>query len=380
MEVFVWETSYLLGGGQQMSLLVAKMLKERFNVKFLIPQKGPLSAELDKEGIPYICCGNQTLPLGIKKKAVLLKYCWLSLKSMMMFLRVYRIHKPDILYVPGPSALPWGAICGVLIRRPVIWHLHHIFEDSGTIRLLNFFSNWPSIKRIISISDCVRSQLSSELIKNKFVRLYNPVDLLKYKDGNACKIYKELSLNSGGQIIIGHIGILQPSKRQDFVIQVVAEMLKRGCAVHALLVGSARAETMDYEKHLHEMVADLNLKENIHFLGQRVDIPDILAAVDVVIIPSLEGLSLVGLEALAAGKPIVCNGVGGGRELVEVSKGGVCYKNSVVNAVNAILEALTPKLRPELIRNAVGFIEDQSYENYRKQILGQFEQVLTQCN
>ncbi|EGW38468.1 glycosyltransferase family 4 protein [Desulfosporosinus sp. OT] len=376
MEVLVWETSHLIGGGQQMSLAIAKMLKKKYKVKFLIPQRGPLSKQLEREGIPYICCGSQILPIGIKKRTAIFKYSWMSIKAMLKFLHIYMIHKPDIIYVPGPAALPWGAICGKLVRRPVIWHLHHIFEDGGTKKLLNYFSNWSSIKTIICISDSVGSQLTSEKIKDKVVTMYNPVDSHKYKSGKASRIYKELSLTPGQQILIGHIGILQPSKRQEFVIQVVIEILKRGYSVQALLVGSARKETREYERELKRLVTNLNLEKNIHFMGQRQDVADILAAIDVVIIPSVEGLSLVGLEALAAGKPIVCNEVGGACELAEVSKGGICFSDSVVMAANAILEVLTPETKQKLYSNAVCFIEQQSYERYQMLLLRHFERAL----
>lgn len=379
MEVLIWETSHLIGGGQQMSLVIANMLKERYNVKFLIPQKGPLSNRLDGEGMQYICFGNQILPIGAKRKTDIFKYGWMSIKSIIKFLKSCWINKPDIIYVPGPAALPWGVICGILIRRPVIWHLHHIFEDAGTTKLLNFFSNWSSIKTIISVSNCVGGQLTSEKIKAKLVTMYNPVDRIKYKAGKASKIYEEISLTPGQQIMIGHVGILQKSKRQEFIIQVVAEILKRGYSVHALLVGSARTETIEYENKLKKLVEDLNLKGNIHFMGQRQDVADILAAVDVVVIPSVvEGLPLVGLEALAAGKPIVCSGVGGAREIVEASKGGIYFSdsNSVIKAADAILEVLTPETKQELYNNSVSFIQQQSYESYQKLILRQFDQVL----
>ena len=378
MKVLIWETSHLIGGGQQMSLVIANILREKYHVEFLIPKTGPLSNRLNKENISYRCLGNQILSLGVKKKTDIFKYCWMSIKSIFKFLRSYCINKPDIIYVPGPAALPWGAICGMLIRRPVVWHLHHLFEDGGTKKLLNILSNLSSIRTIIGVSDCVRDQLTSIKIKHKLITMYNPIDRSKYKNGKAKKIFEEVSLTPGQQILIGHVGIIQEAKRQEFVIRVVAEILKRGYSVHALLVGSARTETMDYEQALHKLVKDLDLEEYIHFMGQRQDVADILAAVDVVIIPSIEGLSLVGLEALAAGKPIVSSEAGGSRELVEKSKAGIYFSssNDVIKAADAIIKILRPEIKQELYNNSIRFTEQQSYEKYQKFILQEFNLAL----
>ncbi len=193
-KILVWETLHIISGGQKMTLIITDMLKDEFDFTYLIPSKGALSDELDKRGISYVFSGALTLPLGVKKKTDVLKYAWLSLKAVTMFIKLARREKPDIIYVPGPAALPWGAICGALIRKPVIWHLHHIFIDGATKRLLNICSGWKSVKAIISVSNCVGEQIINKKAWGKKITLYNPVDIIKYTSGNAESIIKELNL------------------------------------------------------------------------------------------------------------------------------------------------------------------------------------------
>ena len=126
-KVLVWETLATVSGGQKMTLTVMDMLSDKFEFCCLIPAEGMMSEELKKRNIPYVLMGDQTLPTGVKGKQVIFRYGWMSVKNVWKSLGVIRKYKPDILYAPGPAALPWSAVCGTLAHKPVIWHLHHIF-------------------------------------------------------------------------------------------------------------------------------------------------------------------------------------------------------------------------------------------------------------
>ena len=59
------------------------------------------------------------------------------------------------------------------------------------------------------------------------------------------------------------------------------------------------------------MAASLGLADAVHFLGQRQDVPDLLNAMDIFVLPSYsEGVSLALLEAMAAGLPVIATAVG----------------------------------------------------------------------
>jgi glycosyltransferase involved in cell wall biosynthesis len=72
------------------------------------------------------------------------------------------------------------------------------------------------------------------------------------------------------------------------------------------------------ERHrLHGLARGLGVQDRVLFLGQRHDIPELLAVCDVVVVPSLdEGLSVAVLEAMALGRPVVATAVGGTPEAV----------------------------------------------------------------
>lgn len=191
-KLLIWETLSTVSGGQKMTLQVIDLLKDEYEFVCLIPEKGLLSEALEQRNIPYVCLGNQSMPTGVKGKSVIFRYLFLSVTCIIKSLSAIHKYKPDILYAPGPAALPWSAVCGSLTRKPVIWHLHHIFLDGATKKLLNICGKWKSVKKIIAVSHVVGTQITNEKAHEKVEVIYNPVDVKKYAEGNAEKIRPEI--------------------------------------------------------------------------------------------------------------------------------------------------------------------------------------------
>ena len=184
-----------------MTLTVIDMLKDKYEFCCLIPGEGMMSEELKKRNISYVLMGDQTLPTGVKGKQIVFRYGWMSIKTVLKSLIVIHKYKPDILYAPGPAALPWSAVCGTLSRKPVIWHLHHIFLDGATKKLLNFCGGWKYVKKIIAVSNCVGDQIKNMTAYQKVEVIYNPIDMEKYANGISDKILDEVETVLGRKII-----------------------------------------------------------------------------------------------------------------------------------------------------------------------------------
>lgn len=135
------------------------------------------------------------------------------------------------------------------------------------------------------------------------------------KNGVQSKLYaydKEKSaemkrkLGVEGKFVVGNVARFKPEKNQTFLVDVFAEILKKNKDSVLLLIGSG--ETFETVK---KKAKDLGMEEQIKFLGIRYDVPDIMQAMDVFVLPSLyEGLPVVGIEAQASGLPcIISEGV-----------------------------------------------------------------------
>ena len=142
-------------------------------------------------------------------------------------------------------------------------------------------------------------------------------------------------------IVIGHIALIQRSKKQWFTIELLKKLRAEGYDVVGVFAGECREP--EYMKELDQKVEQYGLKESVTFLGRRNDIPNLLKMMDMLIIPSaFEGFPLAGLEAAAAGVPVIACDAAGAKEFIQVSKDGLTFKeddvDSAVNAVEGIMK------------------------------------------
>jgi len=372
-KVLVWETLATVSGGQKMTLTVMDMLSDKFEFYCLIPAEGMLSEELKKRNIPYTLMGNQTLPTGVKGKQVIFRYGWMSAKNVRKSLSVIRKYNPDILYAPGPAALPWSAICGTLSRKPVIWHLHHIFLDGATKKLLNLCGNWKSVRKIIAVSGCVGDQIVNEHAHEKVRVLYNPVDVEKYANGDAMKIIAELEAKLGRKLwrakIVTQIGAITRNKRQDVLISVISNLKNLGEDIVGLIVGdTVTATDRIFRRELEQRIEDCGIQSQVLWMGFRSDIGNILAATDCVLVPSEEGLSLVAMEAMSAKRHVVTMNSSGAYELLNHAGCGTFYEgnneSSVIEAVKRVLEIPNA----EELERGYAFCMKQTSANFKNKI------------
>lgn len=112
--------------------------------------------------------------------------------------------------------------------------------------------------------------------------------------------------------VIGMVATLRPLKAHEIFLQAAQRTLKSVPDAHFLIVGDG-SERGNLEKYASE----LGIEASIHFLGERTDIPEILACIDLFVLSSRqETFPISVLEAMAASKPVVATNVGFLDELV----------------------------------------------------------------
>lgn len=113
---------------------------------------------------------------------------------------------------------------------------------------------------------------------------------------------KRRELNIEDKFVIGSVGRFELQKNQRFTVEVFEKISKVRPDSVLVLIG-----TGSMQDEIKTLVAEKRLKEKVMFLGNRHDVAELYQAMDVFVMPSLfEGLGIVGVEAQAAGTPVVC--------------------------------------------------------------------------
>lgn len=364
-KILIWETLSKIGGGQEMSLKVADILKENNELHFLIPTKGELSCELDKRGIDYTLMGDQTMREGRKGFLGLLRFLGLTISAVLKGRAIVRQYCPDIIYAPGPAALVWSAMCA-RHNTAVVWHLHHMFESSATLKLINIFSAKKCIKKIISVSDCVSKQINNPKALSKKVTLYNfvyPVEQIQPK--NLLAEYPKLNKD----IKIAQIGFVTPTKNHALSLEVVKNLKVRGYSTALAIIGSVSDDDREYRASLDEFIQANALCDNVVFTGYRSDVSAIIGSFDLVFIPSVEGFSLVAVQAMQRDVPILCIDNTGCSEIVLKADAGMVF--SIDSSIDVIADTVIKCLEIDLTKNKKHseFLSECSYDNFKAEIL-----------
>lgn len=132
--------------------------------------------------------------------------------------------------------------------------------------------------------------------------VHNGIDISLYQNQRVAgeKIRRSLGI-SQETFVVGNIGRLENQKNQMLLIQIFNELQKQQPNSILLIIGDG-----SLRKQLQSEVVKLNLEKKVLFLGERNDIPALLASLNVFVMTSIyEGLPMVGLEAQAAGLKLV---------------------------------------------------------------------------
>lgn len=195
-----------------------------------------------------------------------------------------------------------------------------------------------------------------------------------------------LGLSAAGPVL-AVVAQISPHKGQSDAVKALALVRERHPHARLLLVGSVRFtsaatryDNRAYRAELEALVARLKLGDAVSFLGERADIPELLAAVDVLLVPSwYEPFGRTAAEALMMQVPVIATSVGGTREVVADGVDGLVLDPrdppAWAAAINGLLE--DPARRREMgARGRERARDTFSPSRHARTMVGVYEQVL----
>ncbi|MCI0358142.1 MAG: glycosyltransferase [Planctomycetaceae bacterium] len=272
---------------------------------------------------PRPAAGKDELVAGLEQAGVSVRFlnrrsAWQITAGFALLSRILQDQRPQIVQ----TFLYHANVLGALAAKRA--HVPHVLAG---VRVADprwwraWSERWAcsAIERFVCVSDGVAQHcLSRGYPREKLVVIPNGVDIDRFSAAKPIPL-AELGVGDGRKAIV-YIGRLDAQKGLDDLLRAFPRVIDALPGHDLLLVGDGP------ERHaLTKLAVQLGISSRVHLAGWRADVPAILAAAELLVLPSRwEGMPNVVLEAMAAGKPVVANRVEGVAELLGPSTSDQC--------------------------------------------------------
>lgn len=341
-----------IGGAQEVVRTLAENLSEIGCTSVVCTfRDGPLRAEIEKLGIPV-----EILPERSHSALAVPFFLMEVLQLRQELVRLVEKYEIDVVQTHLLRSFDFLALSLRLNNGPkVFWTFHnslfdlredHLTRHKWLLKpkrfshhvLYRLGSRW--VDGLVAVSGDVKKSILKTMKgipAEKINVILNSVDLARYgKNFNRIAVRSRLGFGET-EHLMAMVATFKKQKGHKFLVDAAASLIPDFPHLHILLVGDG--ELID---ELQNQVRELDLEQNIHFLGMRNDIPEILVASDSFVLPSLwEGLPMALIEAMASGLPVIATDVSGTRQVMEPGKTGLMVKpGDVQGLVYSIMDLL----------------------------------------
>lgn len=280
-----------------------------------------------------------------------------SIKNIRAYIQLRRIIKSDkydLIHCHSPMG---GVLTRIAARKTrktnhtrVLYTAHgfHFFKGAPFINWLLYY---PIEKWLSKYTDCIFTineedyDIASKKFKSDKVELVNGigVDNTKFEIDLSEKkheIRKSLGLNDNDFVLI-QVGELNKNKNQIMALNAMKSLVEENSNIHLLLVGKGSLEGY-YKKTIEQY----GLKNNVHMLGYRNDIPKLMKISDTLLSLSYrEGLPVNVMEGIMSGLPIIATNCRGNNDLVKNEENGyIINLNDIKELEKGILNLYNNKI------------------------------------
>jgi glycosyltransferase involved in cell wall biosynthesis len=315
--------------------------------------------------VTLACSDGPYLP-GFRKAGYKVKVLSISpdlnlfhhLVSLVQVYRFIKKEKFDIVHTHTPVAGFIGRLAAALAGTPFIVNtVHGFFFHEAThpvfrrimVALERFAGRFTHLTFSVSSEDVETAVRERICPRDRIIAIGNGVDLQKFDLSLAEQARRRIREEFGipqDAPVVGVMGRIVKGKGVVEFVQAMPVVLKARPDARFLIVGDALPSDNDSVKdQIIELVGSLGIQESVIFTGMRMDVPELLAAMDLFVLPSYrEGLPVVVLEAMAMAKPVVSTWIRGCREVVVDGETGILVQPRDVPALaDAIIRVLSDK-------------------------------------
>lgn len=340
MKVLLLITRSELGGGQTHVLDLLRGFRERFDVELATGERGFLTEAAEQLGVRWHLLPNLVQPMRP----------WQDARALVECHRLIRAVRPDVVHAHTSKAGVIGRAAARLAGVPSVFTAHTwCFAEATSWKWKMVGTPLERLaarcaSRIITVSDANRALALRHRVAgpDKFITVHNGIADCPYR--------AEPGAGAVPRIVM--VARFSQQKAQSLLIDAVAAIRQ---PFHLMLVGDGPTR-----RAMEAQVERLGLGGRVEFAGNRLDVPQVLAASHIfALFTKWEGFPISILEAMRAGLPVVASDVNGVREAVSHWSTGFTVPPGDVAAFRERLELL---LTDVSLRERMGAASRRRYE------------------
>ncbi len=272
----------------------------------------------------------------------------------------------DLVHTHGYKADLYGYLAARGMEKPIVATCHNWVGGTAVLGIYNRLDRMM-LKRfnaIATVSDVVKDRLiECGIPANKIKTISNGIDVEAFA-------HAEPESRSSGTKIIGMVARLDLQKGFESLLLAVHKLLKTFQNFEVIITGEGPDRAA-----IEQMIDRYGLSSCVNLEGQRSDMPNVYAAMDIFVLPSLnEGLPMTVLEAMAASRAVIATRVGAVPDVVQHGETGLLVAPGDLSGLRDALAQLLSA--PDLSRRMGAQAHDWVSRNFTAEAMARKYRLL----
>jgi glycosyltransferase involved in cell wall biosynthesis len=328
--LYLHSSDELYGSDRSLLDMVSRLDRERFRAIVVLPTDLPYKGELTRA---LLDCGIEVhhvdMPILRRRyfnaRGGLASVCRL-VKSLPVILSISRKAGVDVVH-SNTTAVLLGPLVAAALRVPHVWHVRELISKPRVVRFCLNTYVYRGATVMVCISNAVVKHVEgSALMKFRLDRPVPRMHMIRdaidvgeaVSPEDRARVRRELGAATH-DVLVGMVGRISSGKGQEYFLEAARQIAAVCPAARFAVVGGPPIHEPWRLERLREQVRKLGLSDRVVVTGERGDVPAVMSALDVFVLPSQipEAMGRVVVEAMHAGAvPIVTNH-GGAPEFVQ---------------------------------------------------------------